>query len=317
MFGLLRRCGSAVFGAVKTVAKKIEKGVTAACKEVKKVGAAIQSGWKKFTGENTEREAEKLLSALEAKAKSQEKEFQIFAEEIQKRLDASMEKLNQVRAELNFNCFTRFEKLASRFANWNVEKVRYELSMLVKEKHLEAVKSRGELFKIDFRNHPVSSNLKAIFTLGFLTRKRADETLKAVQEEGHRLDFEIEQIKAEKTRLSRLADSLEQIASFFEGCHEYYRRILDELDYSVNFLRSSYFVMNHEDPAEQFDPEMLPEHHKLCLKCADEATRILFAIGNHRYVNMTEKTIEVIDRDINSFQEGRAEMEELQKQFAA
>lgn len=321
LWNLIKKAGSAVYSSMKTVVKKgvevVKKAASTIGNGIKKVGAAIQSGWKKFTGRDKEEEAEALLAALECKAREKEKEFQNFSEKIQKRLDNSLKKLNQIRVDLNLNSFRRFENLASHFSTWDVDKVRLELSIELKKQHLETVKTRNELFKIDFRNHPVSSNLKAIFTLGFLTRKRAKETLLAVQEEGHRLDFEIEKIEAEMARLSLIAESLEQVVSFIEGCHEYYQRILDELDYSVNFLRSSFVVATGEKPPKQMDPEMLPKHHLLSLECADKATRILFAIGNYHYVDMAGNQVTSIDRDFASFKEKCTKMKELQQQFAA
>ena len=103
-----------------------------------------------------------------------------------------------MRIELNVRDFRRFEELASNFSTWQVGHSKIEFSRGLEKKELESLKGRQDLFKIDFRNNPISSNLKAIFTLGFWSRKKAKESLLAVQEENHRLEAELKELDAEK-----------------------------------------------------------------------------------------------------------------------
>ena len=164
--GAIKSVGSAVWSGVKTVVKKgadVVKTVAKASWEgVKKAGAVVKAGWEKFTGRDKEREAEALLAAMEEKARSKEKEFGDFFEDVQKRIDSSIEKINDIRAELNFQDFRRFEELASNFSLWNVGNTNFEFSRGLTKVELEPLKTREDLFKIDFRNHPIKSNLKAI-----------------------------------------------------------------------------------------------------------------------------------------------------------
>ncbi|MBO4648204.1 MAG: hypothetical protein J5806_08605 [Lentisphaeria bacterium] len=320
--GALKRVGSCVYGGVKKVVQKTvevaKKVVTATCEGVKKCGAVVKAGWEKFTGRDKEREAEELLAQLETKARTAERDFQYFADEIQNRVNTAFEKLNVMREELNTRDFRRFEALAALFSNWEVAKVRSECGLELKRRHLEPLKTRGDLFKIDFRNHPISSNFKAVFTLGFLTRKRAKETLLAVREEEHRFELDLKKMNAEKIRLENLADSLEQVTkqvSTFQ--QKYYHKLLDELDYSVNLMRSCYYVQTHEPAPDKIDPEMMPLRHQKCLECADKATRILFVIGNFSFVEMTKTSLTKIDADFNSWQKQQQQLVELQQAFAA
>ena len=225
--------------------------------------------------------------------------------------------MNDLRNELNYRDFRRFEELASLFSNWDVARVRSEMSATLSSKHLEPLKGRGELFKIDFRNHPVSNNLKAIFSLGFLTRKRAKETLLAVKEEGHRLDADIERLEAEKTRLNLVAESLEQVVEQVAVFHAYYGKLLNELDYSVNLLRGCYYILTNEPVPDKLDAEMLPLRHRQCLECADKATRILYKIGNFRFVITTDASVEKIQTDFDAYRKNQRQLDEMQQKFAA
>ena len=73
LWNLIKKAGSAVYSSMKTVVKKgvevVKKAASTIGNGIKKVGAAIQSGWKKFTGRDKEEEAEALLAALECKAR--------------------------------------------------------------------------------------------------------------------------------------------------------------------------------------------------------------------------------------------------------
>ena len=321
MFGWVKKAASFVWGGMKTVVKKgcelVKEGGKAVWKGMKKVGAVVKAGWEIYTGRNKEREAEALLAAMEEKARSKEKEYSIFFDKIQQRIDSAIKNMNELREELNLRDFRRFEELASNFSTWEVGNVRLEKNGNLKKAELESLQTRGELFKIDFRNHPVKSNLKAIVSFGIWSRKRAKETLHAVLEEKHRFECDLKKFEAEKVRLDLIAESLEKVVIFMSDFRRYYNRIIDELDYSVNFLRSSYFAQTQTAAPAQMDPAMLPERHQKCLECADKATRILFEIGKRCYVKITEMSVAAIDVDFHSFDRNKAELDKMQNAFAA
>ena len=319
VFAKIAKIGSCVWGGAKTVVKGVGKVVgkvaTVMIDGGKKVYAAVQSGYEIFTGRDKEREAEKLLDRLQKRARSKEQEFQDFADKIQKRIDLELEKLNDMRDKLNYGDFRRFERLCAMFANWDVAPVRKERSEKLKEHHVEPVKERKDLFKIDFRNHPIKSNLKALCSLGFWSRKEAKETLLKVQEEEHRLDLDIKRLDAEKNRLSLLADALEQVVAQIIRVHqEYYHRLLDEVDYSVNFLRCCYFLQTNETPPSKMDIAMLPLRHIECLNNADKATRILCEIGNYRFIENTQFSVTKREQDFDKCKE---QLNKMQHEFAA
>ena len=321
LFSALKSIGSAVWGGVKTVAKKsveVIKDVGSAVWEgAKKAGAIVKAGWEKFTGRDKEREAEALLAAMEEKARTKEKDFEEFFDNVQKRIDSSIEEINSIRAELNLLDFRRFEELASNFSTWDVANIGLEFSKNLKKIELEPLKQRGELFKIDFRNNPIKSNLKAIVSVGFWSRKQAKESLLAVKEEEHRLDCELKKFDAEVVRLNLLAESLENVISFISSFRTYYKRILDELDYSVNFLRSSYFTQTQKEPPALLDPAMLPQRHQKCLECSDKATRIMYEIAKRHYISATQQSVEMIQEDFKCFNNDKAKLETMQQDFAA
>ena len=152
----------------------------------------------------------------------------------------------------------------------------------------------------------------AVITLGFLTRKRADQSLKAVQAEEMRLEDDFAKMDAEKERLEQMLRSLHQISLYLTKTAKTYERILNELDYSVMFLRSCRRVLNvNVSLRSRFDVEFLPEQQLLTLMCADKATRILHSIASKQYVKADGKRLVVDEKDLADWEAKKQEFTEL------
>lgn len=313
MFGWLKRACSCVWGAVKTVAKKVvEKTVEVTQKTIH----FVNETYKKFTGQDVAEEAERRLAALEEEVRRRQEEFKSFSEVNTKEINASLATINACRQKLNDELFPRFCSLAGNFRNWSVADVGLEECMSFKG-NCFSVRSREELMRIDFRNHPIKANLLAVFTLGFATRKLAKESLNQVKEEEARMKLEYEKLDAEKKRIIAIGMSLKQVERQFEDCLEIYSRILDEVDYSVELLRTGRSILAGEATTGAFDVEFLPEHHLLSLRAADEITRIVFAIGAHKYVNLDSKRMELVDSDVADMRSRQNKCKEIEDSLMA
>ena len=320
MFGWLKRACSCVWGGVKTVAKKVCDGVKYVAKKtwegVKKVGNCVAKVWKKCTGQDVAEEAERRLAALEERTRRRNEEFNAFTSEKSKEINDALASINACRKKLNDELFPQFCSLAGNFRNWSVADVGLEKSIRLKG-GCDTVRSREELMRIDFHNHPISANLLAVFTLGFATRKRAKESLNQVKEEEERMNAEFQKLEAEKARINGVLMSLRQVERQFESCLEVYSRVLDEVDFSVALLRSGRCILGGEIADGKFDVEFLPERHLLSLKAADEITRIVFAIGAHRYVNANSKRMELLDADVTDVRIGQNKCKAIEQSLKA
>ena len=320
MFGWLKRACSCVWGGVKTVAKKVCDGVKCVAKKtwegVKKVGNCVAKVWKKFTGQDVAEEAERRWVALEERTRRRNEEFNAFTSEKSKEINDALASINACRKRLNDELFPQFCSLAGNFRNWSVADVGLEKSIRLKG-GCDTVRSREELMRIDFRNHPISANLLAVFTLGFVTRKRAKESLNQVKEEEERMNAEFQKLEAEKARINGVLMSLRQVERQFESCLEIYSKVLDEVDYSVALLRLGRCILGGEFADGKFDVEFLPERHLLSLKAADEITRIVFAIGAHRYVNANSKRMELLDVDVTDVRIGQNKCKAIEQNLKA
>ena len=304
---LKERCARK-YGALKKVVSTVGQKVVEGAKWV---GHQVSAAYKRFSGESKMEEAERLYAKLQRRVQKKEAEFAEFALDKERRINAELDKINKTRVELSEHLFSRYENIASNFANLEVAGVKGDDIVKVKRRNIK-VRARGELFKIDFRNHPVKANALAIITFGFLTRKRADQSLKAVQAEEMRLEDDFAKMDAEKERLELMLKSLRQISHYLTKTAKTYERILGELDYSVMFLRSCRRVLNFNvSLRSRFDVEFLPEHQFLTLMCADKATRILHSMASRQYVKTDGKRLVVVGEDLANWEAKKHEFEEL------
>jgi len=309
MLDFAKKVCSRVYGGLKKVA-------ATACQKVadcaKWVGHRVSTAYKQFSGESKAEEAEILYAKLQRRVQQKEAEFAEFALDKERRINMEIDKINKSRVELSEYLFARYENIASNFANLEVVGVKGDGVAKVKHRNVK-VKAHSELFKIDFRNHPVKANALAILTFGFLTRKRADQSLKAVQAEEMRLEDDFAKMNAEKERLEQMLRCLCQISLYLTKTAKTYERILNELDYSVLFLRSCRRVLNFNiSLRSRFDVEFLPEQQLLTLMCADKATRILHSIASRQYVKADGKRLVVDEKDLANWEAKKHEFEKLE-----
>ena len=302
---------SVVCGTVKAIGRAVANVAKKAVEVTQKVVHNVATVWKNFTGQTVAEEAERRLTALENETRRRQSEFNLFMEARAKEINASLSSINACRRKLNEELFPQFCTLAGNFRNWSVADVGIERCVALKG-GCGPVRSREELMKIDFRNHPIAANALAVLTLGFFTRKRAKESLNQVKEEEVRMKAEFEKLEAEKTRISCVLKALRQVERQFNGCLDIYSRVLDEVEYSVDLLRTGRCILGGEPATGQFDVEFLPERHQLSLKAADEITRIVFAIGARKYVNDKSKRMELVDKDVMDIGNGEDQCKKIE-----
>lgn len=314
MFGWVKR---AVCGAVKAIGRAVAAGVEKVVEGGKKVVHFVADTYKTFSGQKVADEADRRLAVLKEKVRRRQEEFERFMEDGSTKLNAAISQINACRESLNDQLFPRFKALAANFSNWDVAGVRGESLAKFNVRNMDDVRARGELMKIDFRNHPISSNLAAVFTLGFYTRKMAKESLLQVQEEEVRMQHEFERLTAEETRIRGVVEAVRQVADQFKSMTGLYERVLDEVDYSVTLLKTSRNILAGRMTEGLLDVEFLPERQLLALKAADEATRIVFAIGARRYIKEDGKTIELVEEDLEQMRKSWKAGEDVERLLAA
>lgn len=323
--------GAIIYGAAKWLKEKCGSGYSWAKEKCdsgyswakEKIASGARACWcgaknlyKKGTGQDVVEKAEQLLQNLNERVRKRKQRHREYVETHVAEINETLRVLNSIRCKLNEQSFPRFCALAKNFRNWSVARVKQEAKVFARAANIE-VRSRSALLKIDFANHPIKANALAIVTLGFATRKKAKESLLQVQEEECRIDLEFEKLDAEETRIGALSKSLKQVERQFKSMDKVYDGILDEVDYSVALLKSSRDIAAGEASSGVFDVEFLPDRHLLALKSADEATRILFALGAQKYVAHGKKGLEIVCTEVAAAEDGRKKIRVIGKRLAA
>ena len=205
-----------------------------------------------------------------------------------------MKQINECRKQLQQFDFPRFKKATSVFSEWNIANDFTEEIFQEKQVNTKLNLSKEKLFTIDFDESPIKNTLKAVFTLGFSTRKKASETLENVRNQESQLDEQIQRLEAEKIRLKKVYDSLKEIVDYFNGFHGLYEKLLGELEYSIDFVKSSYMLNSTVFFNNKIDVYYLPKRHLNCLMAAEKMTRIMYRIGSYKYLN---NSLNIVKKD--------------------
>jgi hypothetical protein len=309
--GWFKSACSKVCGAAKTIAKKVATGVSNACSVVKK-GASKVYGI--VTGKENFDKAKELYQKIQSEIEAADKDYTAFSNQISKDIQSAVTGINSAKKDLIASGFNRFINITSRIAAWEVVINQTSEEFEYKRIKIDGMKNKEDLFLIDFDEHIFKSNLKALVSLGFWSRKEAKETLHKVQEQEKVVEHEIVKIAAEKKRLNLVLESLTQIERYFSELTQSYSLILDELGYAVNLVSASCHIANPAYHSNKIDCYFMPEGHLHCLMAAEKMTRILHEMARLNYLGENGT---IIDSDQAHLRESRKTIQNITLKLAA
>jgi hypothetical protein len=198
-------------------------------------------GWinkqiKKFTGQATFEEADQRYEDIIKRFNEHKAYFDSETDKCIQKIEKHVDNINEAKKRIKTELFPVFAEKIKQLADVSISDV------IIKEQYegqsvdFEQVKNRSDLFLIDFKKNPFKTNVLAIVTLGFATRKRAKETLLKVKEEEERINEVIERMNSELARINRIEESLGNIEHYFDSLIDVYNALLNRLDHSINFL---------------------------------------------------------------------------------
>lgn len=266
-------------GIVSKVASGVKKAASTVASGVKKAFSAIKQGatnvWNKFSGKDTFKEAEELYDRISQKYNKRRKKFDEDIESLMTSIEKHVERINKSKEKIKTDLFVRMAK--------NMEKI-HEISVskdftieAYKEATLsfDSIRTKDQLYKIDFNKHKFKTSMQAIFTLGFYTRKKAKESLYAVQEEEAKINTEIAKMDAETKKLEAIDKSLENVDFYFESLINIYEKLLIRLDNNVNYLYVRCLSFAHKLVHEEMSIRRLPKMQQKEVEAIISASQIL------------------------------------------
>lgn len=258
------------------------------------IGRKIQNAYKKFTGQATFEEADRMYEDIKQRFDEHKAYFEREVDSLSTQIEKQVNSINKSKELIKTELFPAF-----------ADKMRVLKDIPISDSYLKeyfsgttlnvaAIKTKSELYLINFKKDPFKSNALAIISLGFYTRKKARETLEKVKEEKKRLEEEMKRMDSELIKLRRIKDALELISDYYLSLIDLYRALLNRLDNSVNFLMIRCISSVRKLVREQMSIKLLPKSQQAEIMAIVSISKVLKAMVD-KNVTMEGKTEYISD----------------------
>lgn len=224
----------------------------------KKGGKAVSHSYKKFTGQADFEKADNLYNDVMNRFEQHKNYFENEVKKHTEKIESHVKAINEAKVYIKTELFPTFANKIKLLRDIPVTDEFIKECYRGKYIKVDTLRSKDELFTIDFNKNRFKSNALAIITLGIYTRKQAKKTLCKVKEEEKRIDEEIKRMDTEIDRLSCIEQSLSHLAEWYNLLIETYKMMLNRLDNSVNFLLIKTISLVHKFVAAEMSIERLP-----------------------------------------------------------
>lgn len=305
IFGeFIRKVGSAIASGVKKVGSAIASGAKAAANGVKKVAARI-SGKDKFE------EAERLYDEISKRYNEKREHFQKEIERITSLIEEHVKSINDSKRMIKRELFPAMANKISKIKDIRISDEYSVEEYIESVLNVDTIRSREQLFTIDFNAHKVKTTFQAIFTLGFYTRKKAKETLYNVKEEEAKINSEISRMDSEINKIYIIEKSIKQVADMFTSVIEMYNNLLIRLDSSINYLLVRSLAFAHQIVGKQMSVKVLPKMQQKEVEAIVTASKILKTMTETQLLSVEkQKDVEEYDGKISG---NKKEIESIYK----
>ncbi|WP_028109582.1 hypothetical protein [Ferrimonas futtsuensis] len=235
-----------------------------ASRVVSRVKSACSKAWNAVTGKDKFLEAKRLHEELMARYKRQQTLYQEQVEARSLAIEGRLKAINGFKQQIFDTQFPRFIALANRLHNVRVAGCHFEEffdNKLMEVATASGVRSKAELFEIDFDNLGFREVALSVLTLGIYSRKKAKESLQQVKDEAVRVEEEIAKMEAQLAKIEVVEQSIVQVELYFDELIANYGRLLDRFEYGINSQRILQVGMNPEMFAAKLDFRLLPVVH--------------------------------------------------------
>ena len=302
--GFIRKVGSAIASGVKKVGSAIASGAKAAANGVKKVAARI-SGKDKFE------EAERLYDEISKRYNEKREHFQKEIERITSLIEEHVKSINDSKRMIKRELFPAMANKISKIKDIRISDEYSVEEYIESVLNVDTIRSREQLFTIDFNAHKVKTTFQAIFTLGFYTRKKAKETLYNVKEEEAKINSEISRMDSEINKIYIIEKSIKQVADMFTSVIEMYNNLLIRLDSSINYLLVRSLAFAHQIVGKQMSVKVLPKMQQKEVEAIVTASKILKTMTGTQLLSVEkQKDVEEYDGKISG---NKKEIESIYK----
>lgn len=298
LWGAFKSACSRVKDAVESgVSKVIETGKRA----VESVKEKVTNMAAKVTGKDKFEEAERLYADITERYNKRRRKFEDDTKSVINKIEEHVKNINNYKSKIKTELFVEMATNLEKIKDINISKdfsiEEYKAAVL----NVDSIQTKSQLYKIDFNAHPFKTTIQAILTLGFYTRKKANETLDRVKEEEKKIDAEIEKMNAEFIKLTSIETSLNNVELYFESLINIYEQLLVRLDNSVHSLYLRCMQFAHKLVHSQMSLKRLPLIQQKEVEAIITASKILKAMTDAQILSLHEES------SVNAYQKNMKE----------
>ena len=218
------------------VGDKIEKGKNYIVEKVREIKTKVSNTAAKWSGKEEADKAKALYEKIEKRYNEEKQSYEITVDKYSAKIKEHVYNINFYKERIKSELLPEFIKSLEKFCDFpipeSLKMEEYEVETL----KVEEMKSKSDLISIDWDENYWTNTLKAIFTLGLWTKKKAKDSLDKVKEEEYKVEENIVKMQTEKSRLADIDKALGNTEYYFKKVIEYYEIMLVRLDNAINTL---------------------------------------------------------------------------------
>ncbi len=249
---------------------------------------AVSNVWASITGKSNFDKAEQLYDETAKLYESKQLEFRTEVDKLIFSIEESVRCINEakhkIKSELFVKMATELEKIKDIRFDKDFAFEIYKGEAL----NFEGMNSKSQLYKIDFSK--TKTKVLAVLTLGFSSRKKARETLYAVQEERKKIEHEIAKMHSELDKLRLVDKSLKNVAYYFTSLTDLYEQLLIRLNNSVHYLYYKCLHFANKVVSQGMSIKLLPSIQQKEIEAIITASKILKKMAETQILTIEDQS---------------------------
>lgn len=285
-FGWIREKASNALEKAKEVANTVKDK---AVEVVGTIKAKVSNVSAKISGRDKFEEAEELYERISKRYDDRVKIFEKDVEKYTELIEQHVKNINASKEKIKKELFPAMAAKIKKIQDVKISD-EYTVEEYISEVlSVDDLRSRGQLFTIDFNAHKVKTTLQAIFTLGFYTRKKSKETLMNVKEEEGKVNDAIIRMDAETSKIRAIEESMSNVEYLFTSVIEMYENLLIRLDSSINYLLVNSIALAHKIVGKEMSVRRLPKMQQKEVEAIVTASKILKSMTDAQILDIANK----------------------------
>lgn len=297
-----KSCASSVVDGVKRVGnyvgEKIVQGKKYVVENVKNIKTKVSNTVARWSGKEEADKAKELYAKIERKFNEEKRAYDANVEKYTARIKDHVYNINFHKERINSELLPAFRKAIDKFWQYNLPESLQTEEYTVENLKVEEMRSKSELISIDWDENYWTNTIKAVFTLGFLTRKEAHESMRKVEEEEYKVEENIAKMHAEKTRLECIDRALGNVEYYFQKVIEYYEVMLVRIDNAINTLYVNCLTKLHKFVHQEMSIRRLSKMQIKELEAAVTASECLRKMMNTQVLITEESSVKNYNEEI-------------------